>query len=75
MKPVNIGICGLGTVGSGVYNILQRNAKQINSRANAAICVTHVGSRRDNPACDIGETRVSRDIFEVGKDAAVDIVV
>lgn len=75
MKPVHIGICGLGTVGSGVYNILQRNAKQINSRANAAICVTHVGSRRDNPACDIGETRVSRDIFEVAKDPTIDIVV
>ena len=75
MKSVQIGICGLGTVGSGVYNILQRNAELINCRANSAITVTHIGSRRDNPLCDIGQTRISQDIFEVARDPDIDIVV
>ncbi|MEK1834669.1 hypothetical protein, partial [Pseudomonas sp. NPDC096950] len=26
MKPVKVGICGLGTVGGGTFNVLQRNA-------------------------------------------------
>ena len=37
--------------------------------------VVHVGARRDNPDCELGQTRVSRDIFDVVKDPEVDIVV
>jgi len=74
-KPVKVGICGLGTVGSGTFNVLSRNADSIAARAQAPIEVIHVGARRDNPACEMGDTRVSRDIFEVARDPDVDIVV
>ena len=74
-KPVNIGLCGLGTVGSGTFNVLDRNAREIAGRAQASINVVHVGARRDNPLCDLGETKVSRDIFEVARDPEVDILV
>jgi homoserine dehydrogenase len=74
-KPVNIGLCGLGTVGSGTFNVLHRNAREIAGRAQASINVVHVGARRDNPLCDLRETRVSRDIFEVARDPQVDILV
>ena len=73
--PVKIGICGLGTVGSGTFNVLNRNAQIIAARAQSALDVIHVGARRDNPACDVGETRVSRDIFEVARDPQVQILV
>lgn len=72
---VKIGICGLGTVGSGTFNVLNRNAQPISARAQSLLEVTHVGARRDNPACDLGETRVSRDIFDVARDADVQILV
>ncbi|MEP4148557.1 MAG: homoserine dehydrogenase [Halioglobus sp.] len=72
---VKIGICGLGTVGSGTFNVLNRNAQPISARAQSRLEVTHVGARRDNPACDLGETRVSRDIFDVARDADVQILV
>ncbi|MFJ2324349.1 hypothetical protein, partial [Pseudomonas sp. NPDC087817] len=29
MNPVKVGICGLGTVGGGTFNVLQRNAEEI----------------------------------------------
>ncbi len=74
-KPVGIGLCGLGTVGSGTFNVLDRNASEIAARAQADIRVVHVGARRDNPRCDLGDLRVSRDIFEVARDAKVDILV
>ena len=75
MKPVKIGICGLGTVGCGTFNVLSDNADVIAARAQTPLQVVHVGARRDNPDCALGDTRVSRDIFEVARDPDVDIVV
>lgn len=75
MKPVNVGICGLGTVGGGTFNVLTENAQDIARRAGREIVIAQVGARRDNPACDTSTTTVSRDIFEVAKNPDIDIVV
>ncbi|MEH6590571.1 MAG: homoserine dehydrogenase [Halioglobus sp.] len=75
MKSVKVGICGLGTVGSGTFNVLSENASLITGRALAPIEVVHVGARRDNPACDLGAIRVSRDIFEVARDPEVEVLI
>ena len=75
LKPVKIGICGLGTVGSGTLNVLRDSAEMIAARAQAQLQVIHVGARRDNPACDLSGIRVSRDIFEVAGDPEVEILV
>ncbi|WNO10127.1 homoserine dehydrogenase [Teredinibacter sp. KSP-S5-2] len=75
MKPVNVGICGLGTVGGGVFNVINRNQIDINARAGRDIQITHVGARRDNPNCDTSGIKVSRDIFAVAEDPDIDILV
>ncbi|MEZ7984628.1 MAG: homoserine dehydrogenase [Pseudomonadales bacterium] len=75
MKTINVGICGLGTVGSGVVNVMQRNVAAIAARAGREVSITHIGARRDNPACDVGSAKVSRDIFAVVNDPDVDIVI
>lgn len=75
MKPVKVGICGLGTVGSGTFNILKRNAEKITGRLGREVIVTQVGARRDNPACDLAGVDVTRDIFDVAKNPNVDVVV
>ena len=75
MKRINIGICGLGTVGSGTVNVLSRNLVDINARAQCDIHLAHIGARRDNPACDTSSVKISRDIFEVVNDPQIDIVV
>ncbi|MCR9105176.1 MAG: homoserine dehydrogenase [Gammaproteobacteria bacterium] len=75
MKTVNVGICGLGTVGSGTFNLLIENAALLANRAQATLRCSHVGARRDNPACDLGGVTVSRDIFDVVRDPDVDIIV
>jgi homoserine dehydrogenase len=72
---VQVGICGLGTVGSGVFNVISRNSDTINDRANCEINISQVGARRDNPSCDTATTDVVRDIFEVAKNPNIDIVV
>ncbi len=75
LKPVKVGICGLGTVGGGTFNVLQRNASSIAARAGRPVIIEQVGARRDNPNCDTGNTRVSRDIFEVAHNPDIDILV
>lgn len=75
MKPVKIGICGLGTVGSGTVNVLTRNSRVINARAGADIVIAQVATRRDDVNCSLEGLNVSRDIFEVAKNPDIDILV
>ncbi len=75
MKQVKIGICGLGTVGSGTFNVLKRNIEQIQSRAGCEVNIQQIGARRDNPACDLTGVDVVRDIFDVVKNPEIDVVV
>ncbi len=75
MKAVNLGLCGLGTVGGGTFNVLIRNCKEINARSGREISIVHIGARSDNPNCDTSTIKVSRDIFEVARDPNVDVLV
>ncbi|WP_027858895.1 homoserine dehydrogenase [Marinobacterium jannaschii] len=75
MKPVKVGICGLGTVGGGTFNVLKRNADEITRRAGRHIIVEEIGARRDNPAIDTKGTQITRDIFAVATNPEIDIVV
>jgi homoserine dehydrogenase len=75
VNPVKIGLCGLGTVGSGTFNVLQRNAVEIQSRAGCEISIAQVGARRDHPDCDLSAINVSRDIFAVVDNPEIDIIV
>ena len=75
LDPIRVGICGFGTVGSGTFNVLARNSRDIAARVGRDVIVTHIGARRDNPRCDTGATRFSRDVFAVVRDPEVDIVV
>jgi homoserine dehydrogenase len=75
LKPVRIGICGLGTVGSGTVNILTRNKDMINARSGCNISIVQIGARRDNPNCDTSGYKVTRDVFEVVNNPEVDVVV
>lgn len=75
MKPVNIGLCGLGTVGSGTFNVLSRNTALINARSGSDIRIVQVGARRENPACELGDVPYTRNIFEVVSNPEVHIVV
>ncbi|MEY2907784.1 MAG: hypothetical protein RLZZ602_307 [Pseudomonadota bacterium] len=75
-KPsIKVGVCGLGTVASGVISIFQRNGGLINTRCAVDVELSHIGARRDNPDCDTRGYLVSRDIFAVVEDPNIDIVV
>ncbi|MGB0203826.1 MAG: homoserine dehydrogenase [Neptuniibacter sp.] len=75
MKPVKVGICGLGTVGGGTFNVLKRNADEIARRAGRKIIVEEIGARHTNPDCDTKGMQITDDIFEVAKNPEVDVIV
>jgi homoserine dehydrogenase len=75
MKTINIGLCGLGTVGAGVLAVLRRNQDVIASRCDARLVVSHIGSRSDKPDVDTSGIQVSQDIFAVARDPEVNILV
>ncbi|WP_158891327.1 MULTISPECIES: homoserine dehydrogenase [unclassified Pseudomonas] len=75
MKPVKVGICGLGTVGSGTFNVLKRNAEEIARRAGRGIEVAQIAQRRPNPQCDTGSTPITADVLAVADNPEIDVVV
>lgn len=75
MKDVNVGICGLGTVGGGTFNVLTRNAGIIAGRSGCNIRISRVASRRSRDDLALGNIPFSTDVFDVVNDPEVDIVV
>lgn len=77
MKPVKVGLLGLGTVGGGTLNVLVRNAEEISRRVGKEIVVSHAAAREyDASSLDgIDQVTVSDDAFAVVNDPEVDIVV
>ena len=77
MKPVKIGLLGMGTVGGGTVNVLRRNGSEISRRAGREIEVTCAAVRdlnRKRP-CDMDGIRLTTDPFEIVNDPEIDIVV
>ncbi len=77
MKPVRVGLLGLGTVGGGTFNVLRRNAGEIARRAGRGIVITRVAARDYDPARlpGIDALSITRDAFAVVDDPDIDIIV
>ena len=45
MKPINVGLLGIGTVGAGTFSVLARNAEEIFRRAGRPIRITQVADK------------------------------
>ena len=77
MKPIKVGLLGIGTVGGGTFAVLQRNADEITRRAGRPIRITVVADRNIELAKKVtgGACRVTDDAFSVVNDPEVDIVI
>lgn len=76
MKPVNIGVLGLGTVGAGAVNVLKRNAAEIARRAGREIIVTRASARdlQRQRNCDTREIVLTTDPYQIIADPEIAIV-
>ena len=77
MKPINVGLLGIGTVGGGTFAVLKRNQEEIIRRAGRGIVIRMVADREQEKARKIvGEgVIVTGDANEVVANPDIDIVV
>ena len=76
MKPINVGLLGLGTVGGGTLTVLRRNAEEITRRAGREIRVVRAAVRDLEKAKLLaGDLPLTTNPFDVVDDPAIDIVV
>ncbi len=76
LKPVKVGVLGLGTVGGGTVNVLKRNAEEISRRAGREIIVTRASARNldQQRICDTTGIELTTDSLEIINDPGIDIV-
>ncbi len=77
MRPIRIGLLGIGTVGGGTYSVLARNHAEISRRAGRDLAITVVADKDTARANSVtgGNARIVDDAFAVVRDPDIDIVV
>ncbi len=77
MKSLSIGLIGVGTVGRGVVNVLERNKNEISRRTGCNINLVSASARDVNKAqAFLGENvKVYSNPLDVVKDPKVEIVI
>ena len=77
MKPIQVGLLGMGTVGSGTFNVLQRNQEEIKRRAGRGIEISMVADldvAKAQALCG-DQVKVVNDARQVIANPDIDIVV
>ncbi|MEI7995402.1 MAG: homoserine dehydrogenase [Methylococcaceae bacterium] len=76
MKPVKVGILGLGTVGGGTVNVLKRNAAEIARRAGREIIITRASAKDlgKERICDTQGIILSANPMDIINDPEIEIV-
>lgn len=77
MKPINVGLLGLGTVGGGTLTVLRRNREEIARRAGREILVKMAAVRDMEKAQKFASSdiRITTNPFDVVDNPDIDIVV
>lgn len=77
MKPIQVGLLGIGTVGSGVFNVLQRNQDEISRRAGRGIEIAMVADLDVERAKSVvgSKVHVVNDARAVIANPDIDIVI
>ena len=77
MKPVSIGLLGMGTVGGGTVNVLSRNQEEISRRAGRGIKVASAAVRDPGRPriCPTDDIDMGADPWTVVNDPNIEVVV
>ena len=79
MQPMRVGLLGMGTVGRGTWDVLNRNAEEIARRAGRPIRITQIATRTvaraESALHGAKGVQVGTDLEAVVRSADVDIVV
>ncbi len=77
MNPIQVGLMGMGTVGSGTFNVLKRNQEEIKRRAGRGIEITMVADLDVAKAQSLcgDHVKVVNDASQIIANPDIDIVV
>jgi homoserine dehydrogenase len=77
MKPIQVGLLGIGTVGGGTFAVLRRNQEEIMRRAGRGIVIRVVADKDLARARSIvgDAAQVTDDAMKVVNDPEIDIIV
>ncbi|MEO0048039.1 MAG: hypothetical protein RLZZ410_998 [Pseudomonadota bacterium] len=77
MKPIQVGLLGIGTVGGGVFTVLERNQEEIKRRAGRGIQIHTVADLDTKRAEDLvkGRAKVVNDAKLIVNNPEIDVVV
>jgi homoserine dehydrogenase len=77
VKPFNVGLLGLGTVGTGVVRIVEGHRDDLMSQAGAPIHIHKVSvkDRTKARSVSIEPSRLTEDPLEVVRDPEIDVIV
>ncbi|MFC3750610.1 MULTISPECIES: homoserine dehydrogenase [Paenibacillus] len=77
MKPVKVGLLGLGTVGTGVVRIVDGNQEDLSSQVGSPILIERIAVKDlDKPRdVEIDPAKITTDPWEVIRDPEIDVIV
>jgi homoserine dehydrogenase len=77
MKPIQVGLLGIGTVGGGVFTVLQRNHEEIERRAGRGIQIHTVADLDVKRAEETvkGRAKIVADAREVINNPEIEVVI
>ncbi|MFB5763418.1 homoserine dehydrogenase [Paenibacillus medicaginis] len=77
MKPVKVGLLGLGTVGTGVVRIVEGNQEDLSSQVGSPIVVEKIAVKNVEKArsVEVDSSRLTGDPWDVINDPEIDVII
>ncbi|WP_211746301.1 homoserine dehydrogenase [Paenibacillus sp. Marseille-Q4541] len=77
MKPIKVGLLGLGTVGTGVVRIVEGNQEDLSSQVGSPIVIEMIAVKNTEKARNIpvDSTKLTEDPWEVIRHPEIDVIV
>lgn len=77
MKPVKVGLLGLGTVGAGVVRIVEGNQEDLSSQVGSPIIIERIAVKNaDKPRdIEVDSAKITTDPWELIRDPEIDVIV
>lgn len=77
MKPVKVGLLGLGTVGTGVVRIVEGNQEDLSSQVGSPILIEKIAVKNLEKTrnIEVDHRKLTEDPWEVIRDPEIDVIV